>query len=103
MDSRGARGDGARASAPRGRCAREEVMSKAKRPKAKGDPYRGLYKRGKRGTIYFEREREGLPRIRVSTGKTDWDEAAAFREAWLEKHEGGAVRPSELPTFAAMA
>src|SRR5262245_17757939 len=75
-----------------------------KRPKS--EKYRGLLRRSKtrnKRTIYFERKLEGQPRIRVSCKTDDWVEAAAYRDAWLEKHKGGTVRPSDIPTFAALA
>jgi integrase len=66
-----------------------------RRPKA--EQYRGLYLRG--GVIYFERERDGAARIRVSTKSSDWIEAAAFRDEWLLKHDRPG-RPAVMPTLA---
>jgi len=73
------------------------VATQRKRPK--GDRYQGLYKRG--SVVYFERERKGSKRIRISTGTADWVEAAAFRDEWLRLHVRRAGM--ELPTFATFA
>jgi hypothetical protein len=72
-------------------------MAKSKRPK--GEKYRGLSRRDG-GVIYFERKRRGMKRVRISTGTSDWIEAAAFRDVWLERHER---RPGVVPTFAEAA
>lgn len=66
-----------------------------RRPKS--EKYRGLYLRG--GVIYFEREREGASRIRVSTKSSDWVETAAFRDERLLKHDRPG-RPATMPTLA---
>ena len=72
------------------------MARKLKRPK--GEKYRGLYKRGI--VIYFEREHRGQ-RVKFSCNTSDWTEAVAYRDAWLEKYKGR--RPSEIPTLAAFA
>ena len=75
------------------------MATRSKRPK--GEKYRGLHRRAA-GLIYFERERKGDKRIRVSTGTSDWTEAAGFRDEWLARNERWLKAGTEVPTFSTM-
>ena len=67
--------------------------------KPKGPKYRNLYARG--GVVYYETERDGR-RVKFSTHASDWDEAAATRDIYLQRRVERAAR-AESPTFADIA
>ena len=72
------------------------------RKKPKGGRYRNLYPRGE--VIFYGRVVSGK-RIRVSTGTSDWQEAARWRDDYERRNHVGEAGFSvaEVPRFAAFS